>query len=206
MNVDRHLTEDDLGMYLDAELGAADRHRVAAHLDACERCRARRHALESLFSALDHPGLTSAPAPDIAPAVMARIRADTRPAGWRRAAVVHGLQAVAAVALLLCGWPRLVRILPFAPDRQILPLQGLATGWRSLSVRAEAMWQGLGVLATEIRAETLAGIGRLSLSCPRPFSAPQLPILALLLVTFWLVSNSLLLRQALTEAVETGRR
>ncbi|MBM4434797.1 MAG: zf-HC2 domain-containing protein, partial [Chloroflexi bacterium] len=33
--------DSDLSAYLDGELAPADRARVGAHLDGCDRCRAR---------------------------------------------------------------------------------------------------------------------------------------------------------------------
>jgi hypothetical protein len=80
-----HLTERQLTLYLDGELGAAERQSVRTHLDACSECRAEERAVRALLAA----------------APQSSHRSDTsRGRGWAAAAA---LAAAGIAALLIVG-------------------------------------------------------------------------------------------------------
>lgn len=84
----QHLKENELAGFLDGDLSPAERARVEAHLEACDRCRAELVAVARTahdFSTAD-PEWSAAASP-------ARRR-------WRIPAGIGGLAAAAAIAFL----------------------------------------------------------------------------------------------------------
>ena len=187
MTHDEHLSEETVNLYLDGELGENERTRVEAHLSACTACQAEVNSLQELFFALGE--MTDAPAPNIVPGVVARIRPRTRLTALRW--VIPALQGAAAVGLLAWGWVQLTgyltvaaRALPLETLEQTetRALEWLVTQWSALGTWSDAAW-------AEAKAQLTWGL---------PFEGLNLPVTGLvvaaaLLAIMWLVGNALLL-------------
>ncbi|MCX6997666.1 MAG: zf-HC2 domain-containing protein [Kiritimatiellaeota bacterium] len=65
----------ELTAYLQDELPAAGRARVAAHVSECAGCAALLEAFRGTLEKLE-PAAVEAPAPDLAPAILARLAED----------------------------------------------------------------------------------------------------------------------------------
>ena len=175
-------------MYLDGELSAGERDRVAAHLAACDECRAETAALQRLFATLEE----LAPAPDLAPAVLARIR--------RPYLLIQALQAAAAVALLAWGWTRLAGY--WTAAREFFSPGALADTWTELSGQMATHWIELSTWATAQWAtlpawpEVREWAVQVTAFSNRQFSLAQLAMLGMALAAFWVVGNAALLRRA----------
>jgi len=199
MKDEEHLNEETLNMYLDGELSAGKRDRVEAHLAACDECRAETAALQRLFAVLEEL------VPDLAPAVLARIRPRHHLSGpgllnARSLWLIQALQAAAAVALLAWGWTRLAGYWTaarelFSPGTLAdiwAELSGLmATQWIELSTWAMAQWATLPAWP-EVREWAVQATAFSN----RQFSLAQLAMLGMALAAFWVVGNAALLRRA----------
>lgn len=189
-----HVSEATLNMYLDGELSAEERDRVEAHLAICTECRSELLALRALFSALDDLRLAPAPAPNLGPGVLDRIRPRrgiTRVVPW----LIPTLQAAAALVLLAWGGTRLDSY--WALVSNALPSEALRNGWGetiawltdqgvTLSTWPATTWDTLqGWFAWP------AGFGSLRLTLA------QLAALGITLLSFWLIGNAVLLHRAL---------
>jgi len=96
-----------LDAYVDGELNAGERQRVAAHLAACETCRLRHDKLARQVAVLESFPRVS-PAADLRGRIMAALperpavrRPQPRVAAWRPALAVAMLGAIVAAALWL---------------------------------------------------------------------------------------------------------
>ncbi len=84
--MNRHATTEQLSAYLDRELGAVELHRLEAHYDSCEECRARLTSMRRVVRGLDNIGRAVPP-----PALRQQIRrqvitqATAPPYGFRAA-------------------------------------------------------------------------------------------------------------------------
>jgi len=194
-----HLTEETLHMYLDGELTDIEYAEVAAHLTACEVCRVELAALQELFLALDE----LAPAPDLVPAVRARLAAGRTPPLWRRW-LVPALQAAAVVALLVWAATR-----PYAYwSRAAETLQGTVRSlWSGLSAGAAGLVAGLPAWMVDLPETvsawpeaawgTVQGWATQFSGWTGPSLSPaHIIVLVAVLVVFGLVGNWLLLRRA----------
>ena len=108
---DQHLSDRELIMALDGELGARDAHRVETHLEACWTCRSRKTELEraiSDFVHLRHDGLQLPAAEGPRAMLKARLAeaVRSRPAPWWQPSALRGSRwtVAAAVCALLLGW------------------------------------------------------------------------------------------------------
>jgi len=142
-----------LGEYLEGDLGAAERARLDAHLDACPACRAELAELRAtvaLLRSLPEP----ASIPDLAPAVMARIEAGDRVVRgrFRRLAPAALAAGLAGAALLFASQTREPAPLPPAPSRNELAMA--APTWPAV-----APWPGSIAGGAPLRSR-------------RPFAAP----------------------------------
>jgi anti-sigma factor RsiW len=192
MRSERHLSEQALNMYLDGESSADERDQVKAHLDACGACRAKLHMLRELFAALEELEANPAPAPDLAPSVLACVRPHRRDLGLRW--LVPALQGVAALALLIWGRTRLTSYWAVVVDA--LPTKALVGVWSQAAEWAIDQWAGLHTLPTAFRSSTQNW-----LTHPSPFgsfglSVSQVIMAGAVLGTLWLVCNVMLLRRS----------
>jgi anti-sigma factor RsiW len=187
MKHDEHPSEETINLYLDGELDDSEWTRVEAHLTTCAACRAEVEALQELFTALDE--MADAPAPNMAPGVVARIR----PRRWRAALrwTIPALQGAAAAGLLAWGWVRLTRYLTVAAHS--LPLEALETTEAKAMAWMAARWSTFdtwsGAAWAQVKAQFVLGL---------PFAGLDLPvaglvITAILMAIMWLVGNALLL-------------
>jgi anti-sigma factor RsiW len=189
MKNDIHLNEQTLNMYLDGELSAGERKRAQTHLAACDACRVELSALQGLFAALD--ALAPAPSPDLAPGVLAHLRRPmSRPL---RLALV--LQTIAMLAWLTWGGVRLAGYWPAALDAlsSLAPVEPWASvvDWAVVQWAALYRWSGvIGDVFQEWAART-SDLGDLYLSLT------QLAVLGAVMLTLWLVGNTLFLRRIL---------
>ena len=150
MTHDEHLSEETVNLYLDGELGENERTHVETHLRACAACQAEVDSLQELFFALDE--MADAPAPDLVPGVVARIRPRTRLTALQW--VIPALQGAAAVGLLAWGWVRLASYLTAAA--RALPLETL----EQTEARAAQLTVLQAASARLSRAGTVEGVGR----------------------------------------------
>lgn len=214
---DDHLSAETLHMYLDEELGEAERRRAQAHLAGCAACRAELEALQRLFVALEELAPEAAAAPDLVPGVLARLHPHPRRGrGWdirfRPRWALPAVQGLAALALLVWGWGWL-------QARGIIALQPveflqacwsgserwLSGQWQALSSwlnrpwvapgRLVQLWTGLRDLPefTKGWVQSWAGqMGSWDLGLP----LNQLALLAATSAILWIVGNTVLLRHA----------
>ena len=209
-----HLTEETLHMYLDGELTDIEYAEVAAHLTACEVCRVELAALQELFLALDE----LAPAPDLVPAVRARLAAgqpDTLWGRWLmpkrqppatpwRLWLAPALQAAVVVAFLVWAATR-----PYAYwSRAAETLQGTVRSlWSGLSAGAAGLVAGLPAWMVDLPETvsawpeaawgTVQGWATQFSGWTGPSLSPaHIIVLVAVLVVFGLVGNWLLLRRA----------
>ena len=194
-----HLSEEQLNQYLDGELGEAEYAAAAAHLAACAACRAEVAAGRRLFLALDE----LAPAPDLVPAVRARLAGERPSLTWRRGLAL-ALQMAAVVALLIWAATRPSTYWPGAAETLLSTLQswwgglaswtaGLATGlprWLVELPGTLAAWPGMAWSSVQGWTAGLSAGSDLSLSLV------QAVALGALLVVVGLVGNLVLLRRA----------
>jgi hypothetical protein len=191
MTHDEHLSEETVNLYLDGELGENERARVEAHLSGCTACRAEVDGLRELFFALD--AMADAPAPNMVPGVVARIRPRTKLSALRW--LVPALQGAAAVGLLAWGWVRLTGYLTVAAQAfpldtleqiEARALEWLVTQWSALSAWSSVAW-------AEAKVQMTWGL---------PFRGLDLPVTGLVVAaalgaTLWLIGNAVLLRRVL---------
>ncbi len=202
MSDEGHLSEAMLNMYLDGELSAGERDRVAAHLAACEACRAEMLALQRLFTALQD--LAPALAPDLVPGVLARIQPRRLRVRPRSLWLVPALQAAAALALLAWGWTRLVGCWAVVSD--VLSPGTLADVWADVSGWMAAQWATLPAWPNTAWAEVQEWAAQLPTFGAMPLSLTQLTVLGVALAVLWLVGNVVLLRRALLNGQVMQRR
>lgn len=105
--MDRSHVVEQLGLYADGMLTAAEAERVDAHLAGCESCRAEWEALRYTLDLLRSvPG--EEPPEDLAASIMAQVRAEARRSAGRDRwtwSPRWGMAAAAAVLVLLgAGW------------------------------------------------------------------------------------------------------
>jgi anti-sigma factor RsiW len=193
MRSERHLSEQALNMYLDGESNADERDRAKAHLDACETCRAELHMLRELFVALEELKANPAPAPDLAPSVLARVHPHRRNLGLRW--LVPTLQGVATLALLAWGWTRLTGYWTAAVI-DALPTKALAGTWSQAAEWVSAQWARLHTLPTALWSSTQNWLTHPSLFGSFGFSVPQVVMAGAVLGTLWLACNVMLLRRS----------
>lgn len=102
MNCEKYL--DLISARLDGELTAQEEAELTAHLKDCPACRAIAQDLQTLHSALTHPGEADAP-PALSQSVMQKIKAERAAAARRR--FVRRLSGLAACLVLCLGVWRL---------------------------------------------------------------------------------------------------
>ena len=189
-----HLSEETLHMYLDGELAAADVARVEDHLAACESCRSEVEGMLRLFSALDE--LAPAPAPDLVPGVLARVRPGPGPVDLRSAWLTPVLQGAIALALIAWSGVWLARTWRSVDDLPWLDRTTQAwahtEAWAATQLAAVQTWPGS--FWTGLREWA----GRVSLSGHWSPSLPLLIGLGGALIAFWLVGNVMVLHRSLT--------
>jgi predicted anti-sigma-YlaC factor YlaD len=185
-----HPGEEDLQAYLDGELTGAALAAVTDHLPSCARCTGRLDQLRGLFTLIESvPDLELGK--DLAGEVLSAL-----PFAPKRLRLLTGLQALAAVVLVLVG-------LPWLASSRLGDAAGLAVhSWT-------ASWSGgLNQLLGELSAlgDGLRQ-GLVSLTAPQnwpalpPIPASQLWLLAGCAALLWAVGNGTLLRRT-----EIGRR
>jgi hypothetical protein len=184
-----HLSEETLNAYLDGELDGREREHTETHLSTCMTCRTEAENLQRLFAALD--GIADAPAPNLVPGVLTRIRprrgfADLR---W----LIPVLQGVAALALVAWGWSRLAGYLTALSST--LPLKALEGIWNSAAEWVVFQWATLTTWPKAAQTLILKWSSRLSGGPAVPLS--QLLVLGIPIAVLWLAGNALLLRRAL---------
>lgn len=173
-----HLSDEQLNLYLDEQLEAAERTLIEGHLATCPACQAALARLHSLFLTLE--ALPTAPLPfDLTEAVLAQLPASPAP----RPAPLLRLALVAQVALIvLLAWglaplslPRLPVVLPPLPS---VEGAALVAGWL-------AHGQAVGA--------RLAGLGDILVFPLLPLAPAEWALLLAALFVIWLLGNRWLL-------------
>jgi hypothetical protein len=193
-----HLSVEQVQGYLDGELSGVEYADAAAHLAACAECRAEVAAVRRLFLALDE----LVPAPDLVPAVRARLASERPVTVWQWLA--PALQAAAVVALLLWAATRPPAYWPGAAETLRSTLQ---SWWDGLASWAAGLAAGLPRWLVELPGALSAWPGaawgavqgwaaHLSAWSGPALSPDFMVVLVAVLVVVGLVGNLVLLRRA----------
>ena len=89
--------------YLDGDLAAQERERLARHLQACPVCRHVVDTYQALFAALAVPALPEASASFVVGALARVAAARRRRRAWQAVAIAAAIAAAAVTAVLLTG-------------------------------------------------------------------------------------------------------
>jgi hypothetical protein len=188
----KHPTEAVLQAYLDGELPAPSRTRVAEHVLGCPACSRRLEQLGSLFALIESmPDL--ALGKDLSGEVLRAL-----PSEPKRLPLLAMLEAAAAVALAALALPWL------ASSRLGFDLGQALQGWGSSGLgELDQLVAGLATLAAGLR-QGLQGLAAPGLLPSLPsIPASQLWLLSGSAAVLWAVGNGLLLRRSVVRRKES---
>jgi anti-sigma factor RsiW len=191
-----HISDERLQLYLDRELGPADRARVERHLTECKVCSGRLAGLRAFFASIE--GLPELPlARDLAPSVVGALR--RRPIEAFRARWAVAAQALVALSLLAwVGTSSLLSPVPLERELLLGPWEDFSGEVLSWSARLLDEWVSY---RSEIQA-LLQALDRAADALPDPATAWIWLAIALFV---GLTGNGVLLRVVVRRGAPDGR-